>query len=872
MDRAADVLATQFGFPSFRDGQKDIVEAVLHGNDVVGVMPTGGGKSLCYQVPAVVFPACTLVVSPLIALMLDQVRGLTERGIKAAALHSDLPTDVANTILLEAQRGSLKLLYVSPERLENEQFRLALLRVPLSLLAIDEAHCISEWGHDFRPAYRSIMKLFESRQRVPVIAVTATATPEVRNDIVASLGLTYPKQVIHGFDRPNLAFSVVNTPHKIEAISKRVLENPEDSVIVYAGSRKRVEEIASELQKRRIAAEPYHAGIPHVVRSETQNRFHSDTTRVLVATNAFGMGVDKSNIRAVIHVDLTLTLEAYYQEAGRAGRDGAEADCILLYQTEDRGLMDFFISSTYPDSSAIRLVAEYLYDRSNVLVGGTPTGLIQADAANIAADLHKPLATVRGVLAVLERAGVLAQVSLSGIATMRLLTSQQRLHEFIAHAPASRSRALAALERAIAQTVHTTAAVPLDTIIRQERITPIEMGEAIRSLQAARIVAFLPAEKGGGVMLLKARPISMKSLVDLDAIRVRRERAEQKRDLVIRYAETSTCKRNTILEYFGEHSNEEGCGRCSSCLSKGNQGTSRVEMSEIAAIIVRTAHELNGRFGRHVIADVVTGTVSERVLDYRLTDSKLFQSGSSFTRSRVLNEIAEAITHGWIDRSTGEYPTIRPTELGAELAAPMPAQISVTRVTLTQGVHKKVYAELMALRERISEEEDSSALSVLSNESIEKLATDCPRNTNDLIPGKHGSGVVIARYADQITSVIRGVFQVEDRAVPKIRLDADIERVVKAITPDRTVEDISRVLRMSPANVARSIQRALEMGALISVGTLVPEEAFIEIQDYMREHRFAKLKHVQNDVQPDVDLPTLRVAIAFARQQLFGAT
>ena len=351
MDRKLEILQKYFGYSQFRGAQEALIDAQAAGRDAFGVMPTGGGKSLCYQIPALMLPGITLVISPLISLMQDQVLALKTAGIPAAYLNSSLTPEQLRAVYRNLRRGMYKIVYVAPERLTGEGFLSLCRELPISLVAVDEAHCISQWGPDFRPSYLRIPEFLEQLPRRPVVsAYTATATPAVRQDILQNLRLQDPLVMVTGFDRPNLRFEVRKPDSKRGELLTLLALRKGKSGIVYCSTRKEVEAVCVFLLAKRIAATRYHAGLTDQERKQNQEDFLYDRKTVMVATNAFGMGIDKSNVSFVIHYNMPQNMEGYYQEAGRAGRDGEKAECILLFGKRDIALGHFFIEKTYEES------------------------------------------------------------------------------------------------------------------------------------------------------------------------------------------------------------------------------------------------------------------------------------------------------------------------------------------------------------------------------------------------------------------------------------------------------------------------------------------------------------------------------------------
>ena len=590
-----DALRQTWGFADFRPGQREAVRAVCEGRDALAVLPTGGGKSLVYQVPALVRPGVALVVSPLIALMRDQVDALAARGVRAASAHSGLGLRAMEQLYTDAEFGRYDLVYLTPERLQTELFRARAPRLPVSLLAVDEAHCISEWGHDFRPAYREIAEarpLLTSAEgeEAPLVAVTATATPEVRRDILDQLALRDPFVVVTGFDRPNLVWSVHHTEDKAQQV-RDIFEGVPGPGLVYAGTRRATEEWAETLREGGVSARAYHAGMAPEARTAVQRRWLADEIRVVVATSAFGMGIDKPDVRAVVHVALPSTLEAYVQQAGRAGRDGERSYCALVLAPGDDSLPRAMAEGAHPTPQTIERVYGAVGSLAGVAIGSEADGPTPVDVAAVsrAADVRTSVA--RAAMEHLVRQGAWeVREPRADRVLVRILHSPADLR---AHAQ-SQPPALAAFITALAR------ALPAEAFSDWTGVRLARLAEAT-GLGLARLVAGLDFLRERGVLALIAPasgvlvswngPRATRAPVDAAALARSRSRTVAGVERVVRYAESVGCRRQHVLAYFGERAPSR-CGRCDVCLGRHRPAT--VTPSDEADLRAILAHVADG--------------------------------------------------------------------------------------------------------------------------------------------------------------------------------------------------------------------------------------------------------------------------------------
>ena len=658
------LLQRHFGFESFLDHQKEVVEDIIAGVDLCVVMPTGAGKSLCYQLPALIKGSYTLIISPLIALMADQVASLQRRNIPAAFINSSISFAEQRDAMYRCANGEIKLLYVAPERLQTDFFHEFLLRTPPAMLVVDEAHCISEWGHDFRPSYRHIGKIAQKAGISHICAFTATATPEVSEDIRHQLLRPKMKLVAAGFRRPNLNFKVQNCQGgkdvKLAALKKLLKEKISGATIIYAATRQAVDELSAIPGVR-----GYHAGMNNDARNAAQEYFMHDPAPVLAATNAFGMGIDRPDVRRVIHYQLPGSLEAYYQEAGRAGRDGESADCILLFSYADRYIQNFLIDMNNPPPSLIRSVyrvlrAEYARHPENPVLEISAAEL-QKMVSGAASD-----GQISAALGILEKSGAIIRrtrqtgcgkiVFTSDIAQLRVIHQLEKTQ---------RSRFIHRMIGEFGARLRKFMEITVDEMAQIAGLS----AEQIRRVLNALNGDLLTWENGfAGRAIELTDPAQIEPPLDDKELDLRRDYEQSRLDAVVKYASTHNCRQKELIGYFGEKDDSWHCGICDNCAGNSpdslkNRGISNQDIR----IVLRAAELFSGRIGAGKMAQILAGSRSAGIVAGNWHHNACFGILRKLKQANVEQIIRALLDSGDLERiERGGYPCIKLSEQGKQ--------------------------------------------------------------------------------------------------------------------------------------------------------------------------------------------------------------
>jgi ATP-dependent DNA helicase RecQ len=611
VDRYSEILKKYWGYTDFRGIQRDIIESIGSGRDTLGLMPTGGGKSITFQVPALAQEGVCIVITPLIALMKDQVANLKKRGIKAAAIYSGLTRNEIIVTLENCIFGGTKLLYVSPERLSTEIFLLKIRHMKVSFITVDEAHCISQWGYDFRPSYLRITDIRKVLPKIPVLALTATATPQVVQDIQDKLGFQKENAFKMSFERENLAYVVRHTEDKNGELI-HILKRVEGSAIVYTRSRRKTKEIAEYINNEGINALYYHAGLDNADKDKCQKLWNNDNIRVIVATNAFGMGIDKPDVRLVIHIDLPDSPEAYFQEAGRAGRDGLKAYAILLYNDSDKRKLLKRVTDTFPEKDYIKIVYEHLAYYYQIAMG---SGNGCTHEFNIDAFCHTykhfPI-QVNSALKILNNSGYIEyNEENDNAARIMFLVTKNDLYR-LDNLNEAENKIVESLLRNYGGLFADYVYIDESLIALQTGYTSHQIYLTLKGLTQQRILHFIPRSKTPLITYTQRREETSNIIIPKSIYEERKTQYEKRIKSMIEYASTDTvCRSRMLLKYFGEK-NDHNCGQCDVCISQKKNKEEKNEVEYVKTAILEILNDGNC----HTITELKSINLRESVINF----------------------------------------------------------------------------------------------------------------------------------------------------------------------------------------------------------------------------------------------------------------
>ncbi len=610
MTTATEVLKKYWGFDVFRPLQEEIVHSVISGYDTLALLPTGGGKSICFQVPAMMMDGICIVVSPLIALMKDQVENLKAKGIEAVAIYAGMGKREIDILLDNCIYGKIKFLYLSPERLLSDLVRVRISYMNVNLIAIDEAHCISQWGYDFRPPYLKVKELREIHPNVPVLALTATATPEVRTDIIDKLALKEPQIFVKSFSRKNLSYVVYHLDDKHKKLID-ICKNVKGCGLVYVRNRRETADIAHFLQRNHISADFYHAGLDKDVRFQKQEDWKQDKTRIMVATNAFGMGIDKPNVRFVVHLDLPDSLEAYYQEAGRAGRDEKRAFAVLLTNKADRMNLEAKYTDSFPSVEEIKKVYHHLGNYYQLAYGAAEGLTFEFDLADFCKRFSIGVIKTMAALKFLERDGYITLTDSVFIPSRLMFTiSHEEVYRFQIE-NAAFDPLIKTIQRSYGGAFDGYVKIKESDLSNRLKISYLDVIAYLKKLQEYQIISYLQQTDQPQLQFVRPRMDMLHLDIDAKFINLRKEIQRSQIEGVLAYAANNICRSVQLLTYFGE-TKAEKCGVCDVCLAerKAEDKASYYDKMEFEICTLLQGNHLDLD---ELVTQVATGTDNDKI-------------------------------------------------------------------------------------------------------------------------------------------------------------------------------------------------------------------------------------------------------------------
>jgi ATP-dependent DNA helicase RecQ len=853
-----EALKKYFGYETFRPGQQEIIEAILNGENVLAVLPTGAGKSLCYQIPALVSDGFSIVISPLIALMKDQVDSLTKSGIAAAFINSTISYTETEIVLNEIAFGKIKLLYVAPERVEGINFSGRLKQLKPVFLFVDEAHCISEWGHNFRPSYSKIKSFVDFAGIKRISAFTATATPEVENDIVKQLGLKDPKVFVKGFERENLYLNVLQPKRKKEKCLE-LLSKHTTPAIIYTSSRKRAEEVSEFLNMNRVSCTYYHAGLLAVQRKKIQEDFINDKIPVIAATNAFGMGIDKKDIRLVIHYNTPGSVENYYQEIGRAGRDGEPASIFLLHDDSDINIQNYFLSSSHPDKLLIQKIYDAICDYSQTAVNSQPDKQLPVNIDYISSYINKNISRglLYAALQILEAAGYIKNLSaLDQRTSFRFLLAKDKLKQFVKSTSNLNFKeiVLQLLRMYGSEILRTKTTIRLAEISHASGMPEAEADEALSELDNIGVAEYEKILSGENVKLLIPRIPSDRLIIDFDKLNRSYLNLQRKIETMVEYVYSDRCRFAFILDYFGENTTDFKCGRCDNCSNPNIiPDSSRQYIKEI---LLRTVNESPVPLTLNKTVSILTGNTKLE----NLKELDTFGTCANYSKTDIHSVLDELISIGLLERNKASKNRLQLTLKGIEYLDEHNLFFETVIEENNYEKNLELFNLLREVRQNAAKKFMQTGYLICPDSILKEIAGKKPKNKWEMMSIKGFNNRMYNKIGHDFLEVIRQFKADSVAAAEKPKsVPSNILETYKLLKKGYSLKDIASIRRLSEAVISMQIESIIEFMPETDISNLFEHKLLKITLDEIKKG-YIDLKDLKQRLPAEVSYPLIRIA------------